>query len=664
MNFYEAQEDARKRTKWLVLYFIMAVVGVVAAVYTVVSFGFNFYDGKKESYSYSLDSGSINLSTGEWWDTGRFLVVAALTTGLILLGNVFKTLQLAGGGATVARDVGARPVDPNTRDLDERKLINVVEEMAIASGLPVPEIWIMDDEKGINAFAAGTEPGNAVVGVTRGCVERLTRGELQGVIAHEFSHILNGDMKLNMRLIGWLFGIMMLSLLGRMLIESLRFMRVRSNSKDSNGKLMIAILAAGVALLVIGSIGVFFARMIQAAISRQREFLADASAVEFTRDPSGIAGALKKIGGQEYGSNVKNAKAGEASHMFFADGGMFSYGFATHPPLNVRIATIEKDWDGKFSKTAIPQEANEGLAENNFSSRGHDARLSGFSGGHSVSETKVKVDRNDWDEIGDSSHQNIMLGQQIRDAIPEEWLAACHHKEDAQALIFGLLVTEDDKLLQVQIAHLHETSNHFIVEQALKWNRELREIHSSVKIALLDLCIPRLRSLSMQEYEKFIGATRWMVSSDGKVDIFEFMLQKVLERHLSNHFLNYGGAKTRFTKMNQLTDELNVLISTMAGIGANGGEELATAYEAASSDLAQLEFSEKLIILPPERCGLQEVDKALNKLDQASPMIKKHVLHACGLAVMHDGEMKCSEAEMLRAIADSIGCSLPPFEMN
>ncbi|MGJ8656221.1 MAG: M48 family metallopeptidase [Akkermansiaceae bacterium] len=663
MNFYEAQDDARKRTKWLVLYFILAVVGVVAAVYTVVGFAYQVQGGTEVTYRDQFGNVTRDVTRGEWWDLGRFLTVAGVTTGVILLGNLFKSMQLAGGGAAVARDVGARPVDPHTTDLDEKRLVNVVEEMAIASGLPVPQVWIMDDEAGINAFAAGTEPGNAVIGVTRGCVQRLTRGELQGVIAHEFSHILNGDMKLNMRLIGWLFGIMMLALLGRMLFHSLRFVRVRGNSKDNNGGLIIALLLSGVALIVIGSIGVFFARMIQAAISRQREYLADASAVEFTRDPSGIAGALKKIGGQQYGSEINNAKAGEASHMFFADGGMFSYGFDTHPPLDVRIATIEKDWDGEFKNTELPPVAHQGRPGNR--SRGGDARLSGFATSGGASEgrahngTQVKVDRQEWDDIGDSAHQDVGVGKQILDSISDEWIEACHDREYAQALVFGLLLAEDDELQQGEVSFLNKSAGKHAVELALNWNQALRDVHSSEKIALIDLCIPTLRRLTMPEYERFIEITRWMIASDGEVDIFEFMLQKVLERHLSAHFLHYGSVKTRFTKISKLSTEVNVLLSTMAGIGAENGEELVTAYGAACGAISDV--GERLTILPPERCGLAEVDKALDKLEQASPVIKKQVIHACGLSVMHDGVLESKEAEMLRAVADAIGSSLPPF---
>ncbi len=657
MNFYEAQDDARKRTKWLVLYFILAVVGVVAAVYAVVGFAYQAQGGSEITYRDQFGNVTREVTNGTWWDTGRFLTVAAVTTGVILLGNVFKSLQLAGGGAAVARDVGARPVDPHSTDLDEKKLVNVVEEMAIASGLPVPQVWIMDNEAGINAFAAGTEPGNAVIGVTRGCVQRLTRGELQGVIAHEFSHILNGDMKLNMRLIGWLFGIMMLSMLGRMIFHSLRYVRVRGNSKDNNGGLIIALLLAGVALMVIGAVGVFFARMIQAAISRQREYLADASAVEFTRDPSGIAGALKKIGGQEFGSSVSSAKAAEASHMFFADGGMFSYGFATHPPLDVRISTIEKDWDGKFKNTELPPVAHQGKPSS--MSGASDARLSGFAGGSVDSSSKVKVDRQKWDEIGDSSHQDVKVGERIRSSISEEWIAACHDREYAQALIFGLLLAEDDALLQGEVSFLNKSAGKNAVEIALSWNQQLRDVHSAEKIALIDLCIPTLRRLTMPEYERFIEITRWMIASDGQVDIFEFMLQKVLERHLSAHFLHYGSVKTRYTKISKVADEVNILLSTLAGIGAQNGEELVTAYHTACNELTDI--GERLSILPPEKCGLSEVEKALNKLEQASSVIKGRVIHACGLAVMNDGELENKEAEMLRAMADAIGSSLPPF---
>ncbi|MFT5882333.1 MAG: Zn-dependent protease with chaperone function [Crocinitomicaceae bacterium] len=648
MNFYEAQDDARRRTKWLIGYFVLAVVGVVLAIYAVLGL---YYMSQTVV---SVDAAGYRMQqAGEFWDLERFLTVTILTTGVILAGNIFKSMQLSGGGAVVARDMGGRQVDPHTTDTDERKLVNVVEEMAISSGVPVPQIWVMDQEAGINAFAAGTEPGNAVLGVTRGCIQRLTRSELQGVIAHEFSHILNGDMKLNMRLIGWLFGIMMLSLIGRQLMFHMQFMSMR-RSRDNNNGALVGLIAA-IALLVIGSIGVFFARMIQASISRQREYLADASAVQFTRDPSGIAGALKKIGGQQYGSEVKAGKASEASHMFFADGGMFSYGFATHPPLDVRIKAVEADWDGEFEDSHIPEVGSQRSGD------GMDARSSGLASGFAgVESAPVVVQREQWDKLGEMSQTNVAVGAAVMRGLDSKWIDACHDREQAQAMIFGLLLASDQKLQAGEIKFLTKDMGEAAADLAVRWNGVLGEEHSSKKIALIDLSIPSLRLLSRPEYERFLKATQWLIASDGQVDIFEFMLQKLIECHLSSFFDGARSPRVRYTKLGQITSDLNVLVSTMAGVGAANGTDLESAYTAAAEDLSQ--HGVRLPgILSAEQCGLHLVENTLQKLAESTPIMKRDVLHACGLAVMSDGALGSQEAELLRAAADSMGATIPPF---
>ena len=278
MDFFEAQDQARKRTKWLLLWFVLAVVGVVVAVDLLLFFTI----GRGQAMEIMLPA-----SIG--------------TAALILAASGYKSMQLNGGGSVVAQELGGRLVMPGSSDFEEKRLLNIVEEMAIASGMPVPQVYLMDNEEGINAFAAGTEPSNAVIGVTRGCVQRLSRDELAGVVAHEFSHILNGDMRLNMRLMGMVFGLLVISVVGRGMVELLRYQSYssRRNNKEGNG-LVMALFLVGIGLIVIGSLGVFFGRLIQAAVSRQREFLADASAVQFTRNADGIAGALKKIGGMQY----------------------------------------------------------------------------------------------------------------------------------------------------------------------------------------------------------------------------------------------------------------------------------------------------------------------------------------------------------------------------
>lgn len=275
MDFFEAQEQAQKKTKWLVLWFALAVIAVVAAV----DFLFYLFLGQKMGGDFVPFLGMVSFSTA----------------GIIVIASLFKTMQLGRGGEVVAHDLGGRLVMPGSTDFQEKRLLNIVEEMAIASGMPVPQVFMMDEEESINAFAAGTEPSNAVIGVTRGCVQRLTREELEGVIAHEFSHILNGDMRLNMRLMGIVFGLLVISIIGRGMVEMLRYQSLgrRRNSKEGGGALL-ALFLIGLGLLVIGSLGVLFGRLIQAGISRQREFLADASAVQFTRNPGGISGALKK----------------------------------------------------------------------------------------------------------------------------------------------------------------------------------------------------------------------------------------------------------------------------------------------------------------------------------------------------------------------------------
>ena len=332
MDFFEHQDAARRRTGWLIFYFILAVVAIVVAIYFVVLIALVFIGD-------SGRSGSPNPYMQTPWHPDLFALVALATIGVILLSSLYKTSQLAAGGEAVALMMGGRLIDRQTRDLAERRLLNVVDEMALASGTPVPPVYVMDNEPSINAFAAGHQPGDAVIGVSHGCLEYLNRDELQGVMAHEFSHILNGDMRMNLRLVGILYGILVIAMIGWFVLRSMPFSgRSSRNNKDSGGAIAV-ILAIGIGLLVIGSVGLFFGKLIKSAVSRQREYLADASAVQFTRLPDGIAGALKKIGGRPETSKIKDAHAEEISHMFFgsAFGSLNFQFFATHPPLVERI---------------------------------------------------------------------------------------------------------------------------------------------------------------------------------------------------------------------------------------------------------------------------------------------------------------------------------------
>lgn len=625
MDFFAAQDEARKKTGWLMGLFLLCVVGVVIGV-SLLAWGISIFLG-------DTGNGSFGLAG----------MAGCATLALVLVSSGFKALQLRGGGGVVARDLGGRLVDPSTTETHERKLLNVVEEMAIASGVPVPQVYVMDQEESINAFAAGTEPGNAAIGVTRGCMMRLSRSELQGVIAHEFSHILNGDMKLNMRLIGWIFGLVVLSIMGRGLLESMRFVNVGGGSRSSNrdgdnnggGAILLAILAVGVGLLVIGGIGVFFARLLQAAVSRQREFLADASAVQFTREPDGLAGALKKIGGK--GSTIGAAKASEASHCFFANGGMFAFGFATHPPLDLRIKKIQKEWDGKFMESELPP-----IIPRQAASRRGDSRVSGFAGAPEGAQPSL------------SSPERVVAanGAAIRASIPSQWQGAVHDRDEAQALVFGLLLAEDQEIRVGEIEYLRESAGEAAAELALTWQGELGASHSSRKIALLDLAVPTLRNLSREEYARFLEITQRLISSDGRVDLFEYMMQRLIEHHLEGHFAHRKIARIRYHRRGDLVTEMTLLVSAFAHLDS----EPQRAHTAAQKLIPELGG-----LVSPQGISLTEINKALEKVEVASPLVKRDVLQACAQSVGSDGGLSNREAELLRAMADGIGCAIPPW---
>ncbi|MGE9266706.1 MAG: M48 family metallopeptidase [Verrucomicrobiales bacterium] len=620
MDFFEAQDQAQRRTRWLWLWFLLGVIGVVAAVELLV--WLLFYGGK-------------GFDPAMWlWGGG--------TAALILLSSGYKSMMLSGGGDVLARELGGRLVDPHSRDTEERRLLNVVEEMAIASGLPVPQVFLMDEEMSINAFAAGTEPSNAVIGVTRGCVQRLSRDELQGVVAHEFSHILNGDMKMNMRLTGMVFGLMVITLVGRMVFEAVAHGagRVRRSDREG-GSAALAFLLFGIGLLVIGSIGTFFGRMIQAAISRQREYLADASAVQFTRNPDGLAGALKKIGGLSGpGARIQASRAGEASHLFFADLGLFGYGLATHPPLDKRISALLGEWSGKWEESALPQ-LGEGRDAGGRVPAG--AALSGLASGSG---------------LGDAARVRAEAGRRIQAVLPADLQDAAREREGAQTLIFGLLLASDEKLRGDEVRFLGTQAGPVARDLALQWHDRLAGAHSAEKIALMDLAMPALRRMSGPEYERFTEITRWLIASDAQVDLFEFMMQKVVARHLGSHFEGVRRERMRYHELAELAQEANVLVSTVAGVGARGREELEAAYERAVGPWREAGWWRGSLAEP---MPLNELAGMMEKFRQANPLVKRDFLEACARAAAADGDLTSREAEILRALADCIACSLPPF---
>ena len=645
MDFFEHQDKARKNTKVLVVYFVFAVACIIASVYLASLL--IFYG--------SLSQQHPGAPTPELvlWDPILFFYVVLGTLGVVAIGSLYKTAALAKGGSAVAEALGGRLLNSNTTHPDERKLRNVIEEMAIASGVPVPKIYVLDNEKGINAFAAGHAPDDAAIGVTRGCLTLLNRDELQGVIGHEFSHILNGDMRLNLRIMGVIFGIICLSVIGRVLIYS--------RGRGSRGKNPLMLL--GLALIVIGAIGVFFGRLIQAALSRQREFLGDASAVQFTRNPAGLSGALQKIGAA--GSRIESAHAGEASHMFFENGmgKPFFEALATHPPLAERIRAIDPGWDGNF-KDAVPAVGAEKphKAVKPQSSRLPFPPIPGMSGagggGAGIAADVVQMGAV-LPYLGKPTPLHLRYAEELRKSLPEKVQSAAHDPLDATALIYALLLSRDDAMRAKQLSELAIRAAPGVGEAAAALWPEAAAVASRTRLPLVNLALPALRQLRPDEFEQFSQALQWLIESDGQIKIFEFVLQKIVRRHLASHSGDSRPASIQYRTLKPLMRDCSVVLSALATAGSANSGEVNKAFRTGVPHLQAKSDGPQL--LPREECGLKQLDSALDRLALAAPQIKKNVIEACVQVVGADGVIKEREAELLRAIAETLDCPIPPF---
>jgi Zn-dependent protease with chaperone function len=653
MDFFQQQDRARKKTKLLVFYFAIAVAALIVAVYFASLVIFSGV--QSQQHHHFGDQPQFEL-----WNPQLFLGVALGVLAVVLIGSTYKTLALAQGGSVVSEMMGGRPIAPNSNDPDERKLLNVVEEMAIASGVPVPQVYVMDEEDGINAFAAGHKPGDATITVTRGCMKILSRDELQGVIGHEFSHILNGDMRLNLRLMGTIFGILCLAIVGRILLQTAR------GGGRSRGQNPLPIL--GLALLLIGYIGVFFGRLIQAAVSRQREFLADASSVQFTRNPGGITGALKKIGGLgETGSRLSHAHSEELSHMFFGNGVSepFIGLLETHPPLTDRIRAFDPNFDGKFPEVRF-DDSDESGGKISKPKRAPMPNLFGgvlggtilASGG--MDEPPVIKTHRVLPNIGNPTPLHLKYAEDLHAALPEDIKAAAREPLDSAALIYALLLSADERERANQIAEIGKRFSPPVSERTAALFPDVSKIAAHVHLPIINLALGGLRQLSADQFQTFSQTLQWLIESDGKVELFEFVLQKIVLRHLDSQFNGPQKSVVQFYSIKPLVPDCAVLISALANVGSGDAAEIEKAFEAGAPYLRAPNDAD-LNLLSKEKCGVKEIDAALNRLAQAAPQIKKNLIEACVHTVSADGVIQEAEAELLRAISDTLDCPMPPL---
>lgn len=642
MNFFEHQDRARRNTNYLILLLILAVFSLVA-ITTLVFATFVYFGQQHNSVSASESSG-LWQGIFHALSVEAFLWIALTVSSVVLLGSLFRFFQLNAGGKTIAAAMGGRLLSGNTTDLDERKILNVVEEMAIASGAAVPPVYLIEDDA-INAFAAGYHPQDAVIGMTRGCIRALNRDELQGVIAHEFSHIFHGDMRINMRLIALLHGILVIGLVGELLMRSAGNRSVRRSSKDSSPA--AAMLALGLGLFVIGYTGIFFGNLIKAAVSRQREFLADASAVQFTRNPDGISGALKKIGGSVSGSHLHNEHAAEFSHMYFSQGiKSFFNLMATHPPLEERIKRIQPNWDGDFAKSTYIRRKTST----------DDTGAMGFSEGtttyHAAStQTAVDIDMA-INQIAQPTQTQVIYARDRLAEIPPLLKEAAREPFSARGLVFGLLLDRHPDLRNQQLALL----NNYLTAADLNDLNDIihtaADLEANLRLPVIELCLASLKQLSPEQHTVFLNCLNVLISADQKVSLMEWSIYRIV---LHNTATNNKLVRNR--QLSDLQTECQLLLSLLAYAGARTEQDASTAFAQAQQVLS---FS-NLSLLPRSSIKLGDADKALEQLNLTKPLQKPQLLKAMSECVLHDGQLSVVEAELFRAIADSLDCPIPPL---
>jgi len=654
MNFFEAQDSARRSTTVLVLLFMLAVAGLLV-LSNIIVFEFLYY-----VQTGFLTASPVELETV--FDTNLAIMVSVAILGFITLGSLYKLAVLSSGGPAIAMSLGGVIVPRSSEDPLHKKILNVVEEMAIASGTPVPQVYILN-EQGINAFAAGWKTTNAVIGITQGALERLSRDELQGVIAHEFSHIFNGDMRLNIRLIAVLHGILMIGMLGRMVLRSMRHVRSSRNSRD--GRAVLVIFGIGATLMVVGYTGTFFGNWIKSLISRQREYLADASAVQFTRNSDGIANALKKIGGAIPGSALTAASVDEYSHAYFALGYQHAqwFSFSTHPPLKKRIFRIQPNWDGKYlfdERKPVRDVDAEQKAETQTLDRKRREQEKRDRAKYIATAVAAGVPLNEalnaLENIGDVSEEQVdaakLWHQQLPDAVREH----AENPYGAQALILALLLSNETTMEKQQLFVLNEIIGELHTSNVVQVKALLADLIDTQALPLIDLAMPTLREMTPDQYRRFKSAVNKLVSADGRLDLREWIIRRVVLQHLDEHYQHSKKSIAKYFILGSARQSIEIMLSMLAYIEHDDETEAAISFEQAKRSVG----AGALRMVAKEKVTTDILDMTMDDLVLLKPPLKKRFLQACVSCISHDGEVSLRAYELTRAIASCLDCPLPP----
>ena len=643
MNFFAHQEQARRQTRRMLVLFALAVVVIVAAIDLVL-----------------LVALGADAHNAQGIRAGGVLAISLFVLLVIGCGSLYRIATLSGGGVAVARQLGAVPVPADTTDFAWRRLHNVVEEIAIASGVPVPAVYVLEEEACINAFAAGYAPTDAAITVTRGALDKLTRAELQGVIAHEFSHVLNGDMRLNIRLMGVVFGILVIATIGRKIAQ----LAGRGRSRDIGG-----VVAFGLALFVVGYLGVVGARLIKAAISRQREFLADASAVQFTRQTEGIAGALKKIGALAEGSKLASADKEEVAHMLFGDGVGYSALFATHPPLRARIQRLDPAFRADELKAIaaawsqpVPASEDDDSADVSIAGFAPVARIrpvASVAGAAlpaadarlSLSPPRVAA------PVGNPGHDDRRAAQGLRGAIPPPLREAARAPAQAMSLVYALLLSQEPEVRARQLDLVASRRDGATRDRVDGLFAALADLHPMQRLPLASLAFPALRRRPRPQLAAFTALLDQLIGADDRITLGEYCLARLVKLQVIEA-LDPGAVRmTGRVKLPTVAAELRDVLAIVA---RHGHDDEASARRAFALGLHEALPGSAIAYAPPP-VWMSALDQALPRLDWLAPAGKELVIRALTRAIGADGVVSVAEAELLRTICAGLHCPLPPL---
>ena len=631
MNFFAHQDRARRNTKVLLGLFALAIFAIMAVIYFVAVPFHNMMN--------PVQLVAQSASGQRWWHPRLACQVVFAVSCIIAGGSLYMIHKLKHGGRAVAEMLGGRPASFDSEQIEERRLLNVVEEMSIASGTPMPAVYIMDYEEGINAFAAGFSPSDTAIGVTRGCITKLSRDELQGVIAHEFSHILNGDMRLNIKLTGILHGILCISTIGYWMLRGMRSGRGRGG---------LYFILIGLAMWIVGYIGVFFGNLIKSSVSRRREFLADASAVQFTRNPQGISNALKKIGSYSQHSEIQSPFAQAASHMFFSNAIKHSFLgiLASHPPLNERIKRLDPSFKGSPLRNQVNPTGAQSLAM-------------GVSYAAATGSNTMSTNGKLTEQIGNPTQKHLEYAHHFIDSLDPKLASARKNPHCAKAVIYILLLDPETSIKEKQLEIIQADSPD-LVAKVTELEPLVFKLGHSARLSLVDLTLNALRRATNEDYHRFNTTISKLIKADGKISLFEFILGKILKRHLAPYFVTVDKQNVKFRSFGDIRNDVRHILSVLAYSGHTNIDEAKKAFH----DGFRCLTSEETELLDSKQLSLKHLDQAFNRLEHSSPSIKREVIDAVVATIASDGQTTAKEAELLRCIGDAIDCPIPPMHVN